>query len=834
MAATPPKPNADSPERGSADAKQPQPTTAVPVRHAAPPKIAQRHANIERRDITSRTLAVRAGSYNATERSFEAVAATETPAEVFDWQRFEYIREILVADGCEAPERVPLLDSHNRYRAADVIGTARDWRREGTNWISRNFFVADDPEVERVAVRVRDGHITDVSIGYEVLRYVDIPAGSSQEIEGREYRAGDQPLRVTTKWRIRELSVCPIGADENAKIRDDAPPRDHSQGRQPSRISRRRSMNPRLYKYLRSLGLAADATDEAAREFMVRLRGVERSIANLLDYDEADASARTAADQMIRSAGFDPENPTQVLRSSSRRGQRAEDDEEEREDEDEEERNFGEEDEDEEERPAPRRRNRRPRDERAEGARLERERVAALREMAGTVVPADILQRAIDEGWSTQRAGRAFLQAIRDSRGEPLSGDAPIGAPAVHSRASRTGFTVDQLAGALLHRSGLDPTRALVRTDAEGRIRREPNEQVRQRVAEESWQYAGLSSRDIMRMALRCDGIQVREAASVAEMFRAYSERAGFSTNTLAQIYTTNVSAQLLDSYEQTPDSTTGGWVREAEVPNFLTNERPRIEKGPSLKKLPRQKEADHAEFTDAVETYKIARYARQFSIDEQDIVDERFGELMQLAPREFGQAAARLRPDMVYAVIMANAAMRDGTALFHANHGNLQTSAALSVPTLAACVAAIRKQTENGVNLNLMPKFLIVPAALEVTALELSSSPLLITGSDTIRPAMNALASQGYQVVVDSRLDNGVIDPATGTTHAGSGTTWFMAVSAAQAPTIEVGYLAGTGRAPQVRMQPHPVGRWGFAWDVKLDIGAKSLDWRGLSKNTA
>ena len=46
------------------------------------------------------------------------------------------------------------------------------------------------------------------------------------EIKGRTY-AG--PLKVATRWKIKETSVCPIGADELAKVRADAGQNDEPQ-----------------------------------------------------------------------------------------------------------------------------------------------------------------------------------------------------------------------------------------------------------------------------------------------------------------------------------------------------------------------------------------------------------------------------------------------------------------------------------------------------------------------------------------------------------------------------------------------------------------------------
>lgn len=793
--------------------------------------------NATQRDLTARGLAIRAQSYNAAERSFEAVVATETRAEVFDFRTYEVIEEILLAEGGEFPDRCPLLDSHNRAQSRDVIGSATAFRREGRNWLGRGIFASDDAEVDRIAARVRDGHIRDVSIGYEVLAFVTIPARTTQEVNGRPYTAGDRTLRITTRWRVSELSVTPIGADQQAKIRNGLPS-----------STRSVIMNPRLLAYLRSVLGRPAATEEECRQLLSTLSGAQRAIANLLDYDAADSAARGAADVAIRALGYDPFEPTRALPAgSSRRQQRADagtDDEDDEGNEDESMREESGEDADREDDASvesraarrPRRRGRRALESaRLAGAAAERDRHTQIRTMAGDLVPAALIERAIAEGWSIERASPVFLQAVRDSRGAPLSADVPTGGPAIHSQASRTGYSAEMLAAALMHRSGCDPTRINVRVDADGRIQRlTANADQRSQVAEQGWRYANLSMRELLRMCARLDGISVTDAMGVGETLRAINTRAGMSTNTFLNVFTTNIAAQLVTAYEQFPDSTTGGWVSEADVTNFLTQERARMEKGPSLQRLPRQKEADHAEFADNAETYKIARYARQFVIDEQDIVDDRFNGINPHVAQEFGQAAARLRPDLVYALLLANANMRDAAALFVAGHGNLNTSNALAIAGLTTARKKMMLQQENGVNLGLVLRFLLVPPSLEVTALELSQSPLLITGSDTVRPAMNALASSGLTVVPEPRLENGVTDPATGTTHAGSATTWFGAAATTAGPTIEVGYLAGTGRAPQLRSGMLDRGQWGMWFDVKHDIGAKALDWRGLQKNTA
>jgi hypothetical protein len=555
-------------------------------------------------------------------------------------------------------------------------------------------------------------------------------------------------------------------------------------------------MNPRLIAYLRSLGLAQDANDQTAWEFFQGLRGISRTIANCLNYAEADAQARTNCDLAIRSLGYDPADPTQLLEP-----ERSEPTET----------------------PA-------PAPQTDDAVRAERERVARIVNLGEVAnAPESLRQQAINEGWTVERTQDAFLAHVRGQRQV-----VPASAPAGHVRNSD--LRIETLEAAVLHRNSIDPSRDWVRNEGgtPTRVRITPE---LERAMDEGYRLRRASLEDIVRMCAQIDG--VRLGVGRLNLMREYLQQLDqrqFSTSALAAVFTTNVNSMLLAAYETAPDST-GGWCREADVADFRNNERVRMLNGGALQKLPRGSEAEHTEYEDAVESYKIARYASQFEIDEQDLIDDNFGGLSGFVPSDMGVAARQLRPDLVYGTLMANAAMRDSTALFHANHGNLSTTAALADSTLKAAIAAMMKQTEGGRNLNLTPRYLIVPVALKWSAMELLNSAAVViagtAGSVTRASSYNSLAQEGLTIVSDSRLDNGVTHPATGTAHAGSNSTWFLAC-APSAHTIEVGYLRGSGRVPQVRSSVLSQGRWGINFDVKMDIGAKALDWKGLHKATA
>lgn len=194
-------------------------------------------------------------TYDDETRSVEVVAATETPSIVYDWDR-GVINEILLMSGAQIPEtrQMVLLDAHQRFSTAAVIGSVRDLRVEGGSLTGRAYFSSVD-EAQGPAVKVKEGHLTDFSVGYRVLEAVWVPEGKTTKIDGREYQG---PVQVTTKWQPRELSTVPIGADQNAKARSEITA-DNKEETQ---------MDKRIRAFLERSGLPATATDEEAYAFL--------------------------------------------------------------------------------------------------------------------------------------------------------------------------------------------------------------------------------------------------------------------------------------------------------------------------------------------------------------------------------------------------------------------------------------------------------------------------------------------------------------------------------------------------------------------------------------
>ena len=434
----------------------------------------------------------------------------------------------------------------------------------------------------------------------------------------------------------------------------------------------------------------------------------------------------------------------------------------------------------------------------------------------------DLTAHAIGENWTAEQTELYVLRASR-----------PAG-PAIISRSHERDCSIEAMQGAMILRAGgrLDhrayQSPAAISLKLPQWMRAGINAEAKQRALEAAHRYADMSAVDLCREAIRLDN------KSIPSGTRREMIQAAFSGSALNDIFTTSVNATLLATYMDAPD-TTNGWTSTADVGDFKTNDRILLAKGPNLVKLPRGGEADHYDRSDVKESYKIARYAKQFVADEQDIIDDMLGALAQ-TPVEMGLAAARLRPDLVYALILRNAALdADSVALFHADHSNLNTSAGLTNANVTVCIAGIEKQRSNSINLNLRASHLIVPSDEKHDAMQIANSSEVLWGADneTALGNMNPIKAEGLTVIADSRLSNGVTDPVDGASQSGSTTTWYMASSMGH--TIEVGYLRGTGRAPQVRSWTYTSeGKYGMGWDVSLDIGAKALDFRGMAKNTA
>ncbi len=167
---------------------------------------------------------------NEEARTVEAVMSTEQPVRVFDWDHGP-VEEVLLMKGAQYPDQVPLLNDHDRWGVEKVLGSVSGIRLEADAMVGTVSF-SRVQEGYDAFTKVSEGHLTDFSIGYIVNKSVFVPEGETQTIEGKTFEG---PVKVSTEWTLKELSITPIGADDQAKARhfteaDDMPkPTDNPQ-----------------------------------------------------------------------------------------------------------------------------------------------------------------------------------------------------------------------------------------------------------------------------------------------------------------------------------------------------------------------------------------------------------------------------------------------------------------------------------------------------------------------------------------------------------------------------------------------------------------------------
>jgi hypothetical protein len=161
---------------------------------------------------------------------------------------------------------------------------------------------------------------------------------------------------------------------------------------------------------------------------------------------------------------------------------------------------------------------------------------------------------------------------------------------------------------------------------------------------------------------------------------------------------------------------------------------------------------------------------------------------------------------------------MADGRPLFEASvHKNLASGAgsALQFSALTAGRAAMR--TQKGMQneeLNLAPSYLIVPASLEQTAYQLTSSNYV--------PAKQADVNE-FRTGGRTSLEP-IIEPIL---DGVSATAWYLTSNSGQVDTVEYCYLDGA-EGPVIETD---VGFEvdGLSYKCRLDFASKAIDYRGM-----
>lgn len=297
-------------------------------------------------------------------------------------------------------------------------------------------------------------------------------------------------------------------------------------------------------------------------------------------------------------------------------------------------------------------------------------------------------------------------------------------------------------------------------------------------------------------------GLQVSKSELIARVM---------STSDFPLILANVANKTLRQAYQDAP-RTFEPIVRRVDVPDFKAIYRDQISNYPALSEVPEGADITESSLSEAQETYAVKTYAKGLSFTRQAQINDDLNAFTR-ALRTSGYAVAALEADLVWAQLTGNPNMGDSIALFYSTHHNLATGAAIDVAGLAAAKTLLRLQTSlEGRVLNLLPRYLAVPAALENLALQYTASIAAVVSS-AVNPFAGAL-----QLIVEPRLD------------VADANAFYMIADPNQIDTIELAKLSGVQDI--ISETEYDFDSMAFKMHIVADRGAKVIDFRGFVKN--
>ena len=699
----------------------------------------------------------------------DVVIATETPVRRYDEERGYVINEVLLMEGVVLranQSQIPIVDSHDDSTVRNIFGSIRGLQViDGELHGSPSF--ASDPDAQLICQRMNEGHITDFSITALPMESLFVPHGQSyttrrgQTIEG--------PAIIHTRWQPHNASICATGADELSTVR-----------RSYTDLERKvtRTMDEALLTQLAAMGLPEGMTDP------------NQILAWVVGKLGTGAAAVAEPAELVENMEGDPK-PDEEKKVENMDGDPTE-----------EKKDVGE--------------------AIARALRVDAKRRKEIQSLCTAhKIERSFADSLCDDGVDLNTARAKVLERMATK---------PVGQTT--ERVTITESSDDKLFAAA--RDGLI-MRTLRAAGSRQTIERPAagHEDFRNmKLSRMAEMYAERLGCDVRRMGQKDIALVAMGHPGTANRFRIQRD-AYHTTGSFSNLLLDAANKTLLAGYEEAP-FTWNMWARDAgTTADFKNINRIRFSEMGTPEMVPEGKEYKDAGMSDTKETYKINKYGNMFTVTWETVVNDDLDAISRI-PAMQGAACRRLQNQAVYGVLTANAAMADTGLLFNATaqttaggHSNYATGAgAPSVTTLNTAYISMmtKKGLRSDVILNIQPAFLIVPAAISATALQLLGSiadPSVggsAAGNSNTKNIYGPNGDRPLKVIVEPLLD------------ANSSTAWYLAANNSQVDTVEITFLEG-------EQSPVLENEWDFDKDVykykvRQTFGVAPIDFRGLYKH--
>ena len=320
--------------------------------------------------------------------------------------------------------------------------------------------------------------------------------------------------------------------------------------------------------------------------------------------------------------------------------------------------------------------------------------------------------------------------------------------------------------------------------------------------AERSMSLLDLARHQIERRGLNLAGMSKSEIA-----YRAMHSTSDFP------LLLSNIARKSLMAGYDAEEQTWRPLARQRNLPDFKAATELMVAGQIVPEELAEGGEYRSATIKEADQSWNLKTYAKKIKVTRQLIINDDLDALGRI-PGMIGRGMSLLESNVMWALLTSNPAMgEDGVALFHADHDNLG-SGVIAEAALSDARQALRTQTDlAGNRVNLRPRYLVVPTALETTAQKQLTAVVANTTGD-----VNIFAGS-LGIIVEPRLDDD------------SATAYYVTADPNQVNMLTYGYLEGEA-GPQVYTEDErdPDGTCIYA---RLDFGASVLDHRGFYKST-
>lgn len=720
--------------------------------------------------------------------SLPIILATETPVETFDIERMEVVNEVLLMDGLELPSQVPMIDSHDRFSVRNVLGSIRELEISDDQLLGQAFFSQRD-DAQETFRDMADGHLTDFSIGARILESQFIAEGETAVIRGRSFVG---PVRVVTRARVFEGSVVIEGADPNATVREAVTLRAYTD---PLKLKEEFLMD-KLREMLIARGMDEKLTDVEALEWLDKelkdgnTNGSSEELLRELKVARAELAGTVTTSNATTTANVSYVGPALSTDVTS---------------------------------------------DPKELVALERTRISEITDICRKHnIADDRRQKFIDDGTAVNEAARAILKDVADLS-TPVGPGAAVTRSAVDKFLSAAGAALNFQA---MQGQALKPHEALERAkhqnDFDAITRSQENVELIENFPAEAkdLRHAGLM--DLARAYCEVAGIRLHPGMPKIDVARAAWRHPGITmerasdgaayhtTGSFGSLMLNASNKTLLAAFDEAPVSYPM-WVRTGpSTPDFKQFHRIKFGEIPDPEMVPENFPFPEKAPSDDREFSQVEKYGEIFSISLEAVINDDLSAISRL-PAMQGNAMRRKINRVVYSILTANGNLRDGVALFHASsHGanldatNLAAGAPLNV---GFAVMATQSGLNSQTILNIQPRFLIVPAELAATALQITNENIVaatVANTNLYGPG----GPRPLVTVIEGQLDDN------------STTAWYLAANSSQIDTIELVFLQGE-EAPRLSQET------GFDTDtVKYKIAqsftAFAVDYRGLYQGQA